>query len=157
MKEEIGQNPPPDEAKQRDFYQKLRRRVARWAEGRDATTTRGAELVLLAPDLFHLCCRLLADKRVPAKAKGTLGLVVAYFISPIDLMPEALLGPLGYADDVALAVLALHHLMDSVPEAVLREQWAGDEDILRLVETLVATLHERLDQKVLRRLRKLIP
>jgi uncharacterized membrane protein YkvA (DUF1232 family) len=34
---------------------------------------------------------------------------LAYLISPIDLLPERFLGPLGLADDVAVLMFALNH------------------------------------------------
>ena len=158
MSEKIwDQEPPPCDEEQRDFYQKLRERVHRWAEGKDLKTHKTASLILVAPDMFHLCCRLLADKRTPTKAKVTLAIVVAYFISPIDLMPEAFFGPLGYIDDVALAALALQRLIDSVGEDVIRELWAGDDDALELIRSIVATIDEKLGKRLVGKLRKIIP
>jgi len=151
------QKPPPSEEQQRDFYQKLRKRVHDWAEGQNLASHKAGSLVLAAPDLFHLCCKLLADKRTPTKAKITLGMVIAYFISPIDLMPEAFFGPLGYIDDVALAALALQGLVDSVGEDVIREHWAGDEDALELVRSIVATIDEKLGKRLAGKIRKILP
>lgn len=45
---------------------------------------------------------------------GVLGIV--YVISPIDLMPEFLLGPFGVADDIALAALAVAALLSSAED-----------------------------------------
>ena len=158
MNDEVWvQETPPSEEEQRDFYQKLRDRVHRWAEDKDLATHKTASLILMAPDLFHLCCKLLADKRTPTKAKITLGIVVAYFISPIDLMPEAFFGPLGYIDDVALAALALQKLVDSVGEDVIHEHWAGDEDALQTIRSIVATIDEKLGKRLAGKIRKIIP
>jgi uncharacterized membrane protein YkvA (DUF1232 family) len=43
-----------------------------------------------------------------------LGLV--YVVSPLDLMPEILLGPFGLGDDLAIAVFAVAGLMSSAEE-----------------------------------------
>ncbi len=41
----------------------------------------------------------------PTKKWLTIGAVVAYVVSPIDLAPEMILGPFGFADDaVALFI-----------------------------------------------------
>ena len=146
----------PSETQQRDFYQKLRARVSEWAASQNNKTNKAASLVLAAPDLFHLCCKLLIDPRTPAKNKITLGAVIAYFISPIDLMPEAIFGPLGYVDDVAFAALAIDKLVESVGENVIREHWAGEEDGLQLVRSIVATMDEQLGKRIAGKLRKLI-
>jgi len=146
----------PSEERRRDFYQKLRSRVHNWAENRDLTTQKSASLILAAPDLFHLTCKLMVDSRTPAQSKLLLGAVLAYFISPIDLVPEALFGPFGYVDDVAFAALAIDKLVSSVGEDVIREHWAGEEDGLELIRSIVATLDEHLGKRIAGKLRKLI-
>ncbi|MFN8424349.1 MAG: DUF1232 domain-containing protein [Anaerolineae bacterium] len=50
--------------------------------------------------------RLMLDRRVPAWQKAIPIAAALYAISPIDLVPEALLG-LGIADDLVIVVLAL--------------------------------------------------
>ncbi len=148
--------PPVPPARARDFYQRLRERVRAWSRGRGPTTGRLAELTLAAPDLFHLVWRLSRDPRVPARQKAKLALVVAYFVSPVDLLPEALLGPVGFADDAALAALAIRGLVREAGPEVVREHWAGQEDVLVLVDTLLRTLDERLGAPLVRRLRRLL-
>ncbi len=55
---------------------------------------------------------------VPAEAKlkwhqskwvrvAMWGFVVVYFLSPFDVLPEAIFGPLGYADDSLLVILKI--------------------------------------------------
>lgn len=39
---------------------------------------------------------------------------LVYVVSPVDVVPELLLGPLGLADDVAVAALAITGLVRSV-------------------------------------------
>ena len=56
--------------------------------------------------------------------------VVAYLISPVDLLPEALLGPLGLADDVALAFMALDLMLNRVDQEIVRQLWRGEADLL---------------------------
>lgn len=45
--------------------------------------------------------------RVPLKGIAALGGAVAYVISPVDIMPEAILGPLGLTDDLGLFTAAM--------------------------------------------------
>jgi uncharacterized membrane protein YkvA (DUF1232 family) len=45
---------------------------------------------------------------------GLAGLV--YVISPIDVLPEALLGPFGLGDDLAIAALAVAALLSSAED-----------------------------------------
>lgn len=116
-----------------DFYQRLRVRVREWASNQGPLGPTG-EVILLAPDIFHLVCKLLLDTRVPAAAKAQLGVAAAYFVSPIDLIPEGLVGPIGYLDDVAVAAYALHKVLEDAGPAIVREHWAGDGDVIHVIE-----------------------
>ena len=92
---------------------------------------------MVAPDLFHLLCKLAMDSEVPAKERVKLAAAVAYFVSPFDLLPEALLGFIGFADDIALSAYALNSLVNHCGPEILRRQWAGDEDVLVLVQRIL--------------------
>ena len=75
-----------DSERHEDFYQLLRARIASWLESK-GKGFKHAQILLLAPDLFHLLARLVLDRRIPSSEKATLGAAIAYFISPIDVLP----------------------------------------------------------------------
>ena len=116
-----------------DFYRELRQRIHRWAEGK-GKDYQYLEYLLLLPDFFYLLIRLLMDERVPFSEKARLGLAIAYFISPIDIIPEGVLGPAGYADDLVLAVWTVNHLLKSVDRNVLIENWPSEKDLFERKE-----------------------
>ena len=58
-------------------------------------------------------------------------------MSPLDVVPEALIGPAGYVDDVALAAFVLNSVLESAGPEVLREHWAGDGDVLEQIRRVV--------------------
>jgi uncharacterized membrane protein YkvA (DUF1232 family) len=135
-----------------DFYQAMRARIAEWLEGK-GKGFRHAQLLLLAPDLFHLLTRLMLDPRIPVSEKAGLGAALAYFISPIDLLPEAFLGPAGYVDDVALAAYALHRLINAGHGEVAKELWAGDGDLLDAIQQILQVADQALGSGVWERLK----
>ncbi len=137
-----------------DFYQKLRQRIQDWAESEKGQTYRWARWILLAPDLFHLVVRLTVDPEVPFADKGKLAAVVAYFISPLDLLPELILGPTGFLDDVILTVYALNTIINHVDPMILRKHWAGDGDILILIQNILSLADQALGSGLFRRLKK---
>lgn len=120
-----------------DFYQKLRFRIRQYVTRKGASGKR-VDVLLLAPDLFHLMARMVLDDRIDAKSKTILGAAIAYFISPIDLMPEAILGPIGFLDDALLAAYAIDRVVNHGHEEVARELWVGDDDLLVVVQRLTA-------------------
>ncbi len=105
-----------------DWYATWRERIRQWIADHAADDL--AEIVLLVPDLLVLLLRLARDPRVPWTLKGQLLLAAAYVISPVDLMPEALLGVIGLTDDAGVLALVLMWLkgVTSVDQQVLREQ-----------------------------------
>jgi uncharacterized membrane protein YkvA (DUF1232 family) len=62
----------------------------------------------------RLSFRLLREPRVSLAKKAILVLVAAYFISPLDLIPD-LLPVIGEVDDVAFALLALQFFVQICP------------------------------------------
>jgi len=119
---------------QQDFYLKLRKKITSFLEKKN---TPYADVLLLAPDMFHLLVKLSIDERVPTKQKAKFVGVIAYFISPIDLLPEFLLGPIGYLDDIALASYVLNKYINETDSQIVRELWAGDQDILTSIKNVL--------------------
>jgi uncharacterized membrane protein YkvA (DUF1232 family) len=120
--------------KQQDFYLKLRKKITAFLE---KNNTPYADILLLAPDLFHLLVKLTIDERVPTKEKAKFIGVIAYFISPIDLLPEFILGPIGYLDDIALTAYVLNNYINRTDAQIVRELWAGDQDILSSIKNVL--------------------
>jgi len=121
-----------------DFYQKLRTKIRTWIQSKEGSSSTWTEFVLLAPDLFHLLCKLMTDDDVSAVDKAKVGAAIAYFVSPFELIPEGIIGPIGYVDDVALAVYVLNSIVNHAGPDVLRRHWAGDEDILVVVTNVLS-------------------
>lgn len=93
------------------------------------------EAVLLLPNLVKLLTRLMADPRVPIRRKVFIGAVMTYVVSPIDLIPDFVVG-LGRLDDIVLVSLAVDHLMRGSSEAIVLEHWDGSIDALDLVRSI---------------------
>jgi uncharacterized membrane protein YkvA (DUF1232 family) len=119
-------------SKKQRFYEKIRRDILAWAKGK-GINSKYLEYILLAPDLFILLVRLVADGRVPTKLRTILVAAIAYFIVPVDAMPEALLGPAGFIDDVVFAALGILTVLKLTDEAIVRQHWSGEGDVVELV------------------------
>ena len=137
-----------------DFYQKLRKDVKHWVSRNVDKDSKWSEYILIAPDIFHLLCKLSVEKNVPASKKIKLIGAIAYFISPIDLMPEGLIGPIGYLDDIALAAYVLNDLINEIDPQIIRKHWAGEKDILDLIKTILANADKMIGGKLWQKIRK---
>ncbi len=69
---------------------------------------------------FLLVWKLLWDRRVPIYAKAAFLLPIVYLLSPIDVIPDFLIG-LGQLDDVALVVAGMKMLEMLSPAEVVSE------------------------------------
>ena len=95
------------------------------------------EAALLIPNLVKLITRLLRDPRVPIKRKVALGLVLGYVVSPIDLIPDFVIG-FGRIDDIVLISVALDQMLNGPEAHLVIEHWDGSIDSLDLVRSVVA-------------------
>jgi uncharacterized membrane protein YkvA (DUF1232 family) len=133
-----------------DFYQRSRSKIVKWAQGAGAgrETT---QYIMLVPDIMALFVRLMGDPRVSSALKAEIAAASAYIIIPVDLMPEAVLGPVGLIDDAIVGVIALNRVVKAMGQAgenVLRQYWDGEEDILQVVEDLLTKADQFVTGKV---------
>lgn len=135
---------------QKDFYVKLRQKIDAYLLKKDA---KYREFLLLAPDLFHLLVKLSLDPRVPTEKKIKFVAVIAYFISPLDLLPEMFLGPLGYLDDIALTAYVINEYINESDPAVVRELWAGDQDVLTSIKNIITAADKLIGSGLWKKLR----
>jgi len=135
-----------------DFYLKLRKKIEAYLTRHP---TKYADYLLLAPDLFHLLVKLSLDARVPAAKKARFAAVIAYFISPVDLLPEALLGPFGYLDDIALTAWVINDYINETDPAIVREHWAGQQDVLTVIKNIITAADKMIGSGMWKKLRRM--
>lgn len=134
------------------FYDRLRARVVVPRPGHASGV---GDLLLLLPDLSVLLVRLLRDERVGLGSKGIALLGVGYILSPIDLLPELVLGPIGLVDDLLIVAATLSHLVNHVHPDVVRSHWSGQGDVLDAIQRVMDWAETQLSglwQRVLRRI-----
>lgn len=93
------------------------------------------ETALLIPNLIKLLIRLLRDPRVPFRRKVFVAAVLLYVVSPIDLIPDFIVG-FGKLDDIILLSVAIDHLMTGADQMIIEELWDGSIDALDLVRSV---------------------
>jgi uncharacterized membrane protein YkvA (DUF1232 family) len=143
------------------FYDRLREKILHAIEKRSGKpggklTDGAVRALLLVPDVFILLVRLALDKEVPGSARAMIGGAIAYFILPIDLLPEAFLGPVGYLDDLVLAVAVLAQAFGGDLEPYARKHWSGAEDLRVVIQDVTSTAQTLLGKNIYDRLRRLL-
>ncbi len=119
--------------RERRLYDRLRAVVI---APRASSSSGFGDLLLLLPDTVVLMSRLLRDDRVPIRAKAFALFGVGYVLSPIDLLPEVLLGPIGLVDDLFVVAATLSRLLHDVHPDVVRSHWPGQGDALVVIHRI---------------------
>jgi uncharacterized membrane protein YkvA (DUF1232 family) len=137
MRESTEMTGPVSGERARRFYDRMRDNIRTYLENRGTTAGTTAEYLLLAPDVFVLLWRLINDKRVSSGNKVMLGSGIAYYLFPLDIIPEGFMGPLGYVDDLVFGVYILNRLLVDTDPEILREHWSGRDDVLATIRKVL--------------------
>lgn len=138
------------------FYDRIRNTIQRYIDSKGALVGKTAGFLLLVPDVFILLWRLTSDSRVNGKDKVLLGSAVAYYVMPFDLLPEAILGPVGYLDDLVFGVFVLNKILGSVDASILREHWSGSEDVLVAIKRVLNAAEGLIGSDLVSKIKKMI-
>ena len=92
------------------------------------------DLLLLLPDLTVLLFRMARDAHVTQASKAIAILAIGYVLSPFDLMPELIFGPIGLIDDLVVVGTALSRMLNHVHPDVVRGHWSGQGDALVAIQ-----------------------
>lgn len=138
------------------FYDRVRTRIQKYIEKKGSAVEKSAEFLLLVPDVFILLWRLLSDARVSGKNKVLLGSAVAYYIFPFDLIPEGVLGPIGYLDDLIFGVYVLNRMLAETDPQILRDHWSGSTDVLQSIQRVMGAAENLVARDVVERVKKIV-
>lgn len=69
---------------------------------------------------LRLVLKLMSDRRVPGLVKLLPIGAVLYLLSPIDLIPDVIVG-LGQLDDLGVLILGINALINMAPQYVVQE------------------------------------
>ena len=110
--------------------------VAFYVAGRrteEPTRLRDARRLL--PDVLRLVRSLAADPTLPRGLRWRLGLLLAYLLSPVDLVPDVV--PVaGYADDALVVAWVLRSVVRRAGPEALDRHWPGSPEGLAVVRRL---------------------
>ena len=128
------------------LYDRLRTRVAKIPEPGQGSGM--SDILLLLPDFTVLLARLLRDPRVPRRSKLIALFGIGYVLSPIDLLPALLFGPIGLLDDAVVVTAALSRLINHVHPDVVRSAWSGQGDALDAIQRAASWCERFLGRKL---------
>ena len=106
-----------------------------WAARRQPEKTKLGDALRLVPDVIRLLRRLAADRTVPRAVRVWLVVLLAYLLSPIDLIPD-FIPVIGYADDAIIVAVVLRFVTRHAGAAALDKHWPGTAQGLQALRSL---------------------
>jgi uncharacterized membrane protein YkvA (DUF1232 family) len=132
-------------AREQRLYDRLRAQLRPVVPGASSDLR---DVLLALPDLLMLLARLVRDERVKLGDKALALFGVVYVVSPLDLMPVWLFGPLGVLDDLFVVAATLSRVVNHVHPDVVRSHWSGQGDALQLIQRATDWSEQRLGKRL---------
>ena len=92
------------------------------------------------PEFFRLLCNLLNEKGISREDRLMINAALAYFVTPLDVIPEDIYGPAGYIDDVFICTVVLKRIESKYGDKILIRNWEDDE------EDVIQAIHESYEK-----------
>jgi uncharacterized membrane protein YkvA (DUF1232 family) len=88
------------------------------------------------PTCSAFCCAW--PPILPRGVRIRLWLLLAYLLTPVDLVPD-FIPVIGYADDAIIVALALRSVIRHAGPHAIRRHWPGTSDGLTAIQRLAGT------------------
>ena len=88
------------------------------------------------------------DPRLPKKMRSLVLAAIAYFILPVDIIPEDLEGPYGYVDDIWLCAFVADRIRKEMGnDEILVNNWDGEGKIIPLIGEILSEWQSLIGDK----------
>ncbi|MBE6506289.1 MAG: DUF1232 domain-containing protein [Methanobrevibacter millerae] len=92
-----------------------------------------AAFIDCGPNLFKLLCDIL-EYDINQEIRRDICGAIAYYVVPMDIIPEQIYGPYGYIDDIFLSVYALKIVAEEYGYDFIQEIWDKPIDIKNVMD-----------------------
>ena len=111
----------------KDFYDTLIDNLKGYEEEYDSFIDYG-------PELYKLLCSCLNSKKVNSDLRLSISAAIAYYVVPMDVIPEEIYGAYGYIDDIFISAYVLKFLAEKYSFDFLQEAWDFGNDVEEVIE-----------------------
>ena len=102
------------------------------------------DVIILAPVYGLLMFTLMKDPRLTREQRLWVDAAIAYLVSPDDVIPEDVVGPYGYLDDVFCCAYVTQRIGEELGWDVVEEYWTGELSAHEVSRSLLAREQELL-------------
>lgn len=99
------------------------------------------------PKLFKLLTGLLDEKDLNPDLRLKISAAIAYYVVPMDVIPEQIYGPYGYIDDIYITVYIIKIVADEFGFDFLEKHWEGEGSLELIVDECFQKSLEVLEDK----------
>jgi len=138
-----------------EYIDGLRSKIQNWLKTTVGKTSKWGKYIQYTPDLFHLLIKLSGENDITLQSRAKLTVAIAYFVSPLDLIPEEFWGALGYVDDIALTAYVLNDILQSNNPQIILKHWQISEDLTDLISNILNDAEEMVGKKWWAKLKEL--
>lgn len=113
----------------------------------DAYEGSRSRAILRAPEVFEFYARLYGDDRLSRDARALVNAVLAYFVVPEDVLPEAEFGPFGLMDDLFVAAHCYRILRRELAPEIVPAAWIGEGDVDEMMDAVYTETRAELGKR----------
>ena len=99
------------------------------------------------PNLYKLLTDVLTDENVSSDLRLEVSAAIAYYVIPMDVIPEQIYGPYGYIDDIFISAFVIKKLSNNLGYETLEKYWIGTENLETVVDECYNRSLEVLENK----------
>lgn len=105
-----------------------------------------ASFIDYGPKLFKLLTNVL-NEDISSKYRLEISAAIAYYVVPMDVIPEQIYGPYGYIDDIFITVYMIKKLAEDFGYDFLDKIWDEDENLEDVTDECYQKSKEVLEDK----------
>ncbi|NYB52407.1 MAG: DUF1232 domain-containing protein [Methanobacteriaceae archaeon] len=99
------------------------------------------------PTLYKLLTDVLNDENITNKMRLEISAAIAYYVIPMDVIPEQIYGPYGYIDDIYISAYVIKKIAKDLSYELLEKYWIGSGKLESIVEECYNRSIEVLEDK----------
>lgn len=99
------------------------------------------------PYLFKLLTEILNEPDLKPTLRLYISAAIAYYVVPMDVIPEQIYGPYGYIDDIYITVFVIRKIANAFGYELLQNHWEGNGELEVVVKECYEKSLEVLDDK----------
>ena len=93
-------------------------------------------------------CDCLNSTDIDCNLRLNISAAIAYYVVPMDVIPEQIYGPYGYIDDIYITVYVLRKIAHEFGYEFLQELWNSEEVVETIIQLCFKDSAEILEDKV---------